>query len=412
MRTRGRCCGVNAPWEAWYVGAVIGVVLLALARAWTRPDVAMLGGLAAVMTAGLVTDRLPGPEQAVNGFGSEALVTVGLLFVVAAAITRTVRRRVALPLLGRPTTAAGAQLRLILPVAGLSAFLNNTPVVAMCLDEVRAFSRRVGVAPSKLFLPLSYASILGGVCTLVGTSTNLIVNGLRREEGLPSLGMFGFAWVGVPCLVVGVVYLLTVGRWLLPDREDPLAGGDPRSWTAEVRVPAGSPHAGRSIEAAGLRSLPGLFLARIERDGVALPAVSPDEVLRGRPAGLRRGPRPRGRAAGGPRAGAGDRRRAPAAAGHAVLIEAVVAPACPFVGRGIREGRFREAYDAAVLAVSRDGQRIEGKPGDVVLRVGDGLLLESRPASSSGSAGSATSSSCPACPTPRRRGTSGRGSRG
>ena len=265
-------------------------------------------------------------------------------------------------------------------MAGLSAFLNNTPVVAMCLDEVRAFARRVGVSPSKLFLPLSYASILGGVCTLVGTSTNLIVNGLRREEGLPSLGMFGFAWVGVPCLLVGVVYMLTVGRWLLPDREDPLAGGDPRSWTAEVRVPEGSPHAGRSIEAAGLRSLPGLFLARIERDGVALPAVSPEEVLRAgdrlvfagdlaRVAELRadRGLEP---VTGGP---------PPAAAGSAVLVEAVVAPGCPFVGRGIREGRFREAYDAAVLAVSRDGQRIEGKPGDVVLRVGDGLLLESRP---------------------------------
>ena len=99
---------MNAPWEAWYVGAVICLVLIALARAWARPDVAMLGGLAAVMTAGLWTQRLPGPEQAVSGFGSEALVTVGLLFVVATAITRTgALRRVALPLLGRPTTAAG-----------------------------------------------------------------------------------------------------------------------------------------------------------------------------------------------------------------------------------------------------------------------------------------------------------------
>ena len=303
---------MNAPWEAWYVGAVIGVVLLALARAWARPDVAMLGGLAAVMTAGLLTDRLPGPDEAVTGFGSEALVTVGLLFVVAAAITRTGAppRRVAAT--RSPDDGGGAQLRLILPVAGLSAFLNNTPVVAMCLDEVRAFARRVGVAPSKLFLPLSYASILGGVCTLVGTSTNLIVDGLRREEGLPSLGMFGFAWVGVPCLLVGVTYLLTVGRWLLPDREDPLGGGDPRSWTAEVRVPAGSPHAGKSIEAAGLRSLPGLFLARIERDGVALPAVEPRrDPPRRRPARLRRRPRSGGRAAGRPRSRAGDRRHAP-----------------------------------------------------------------------------------------------------
>ena len=365
------------------MGGILLAVLCTLARGWCRADVALLGGLAAVMTLGVFSDRLPDPEAAVAGFGSEALVTVGLLFVVAAAITRTgALRRVALPLLGRPATAAGAQLRLALPVAALSAFLNNTPVVAMCLDEVRAFSRRVGVAPSKLFLPLSYASILGGVCTLVGTSTNLIVDGLRREEGLSGLGMFGFAWVGVPCLLVGLAYLLTVGRWLLPAREDPLAGGDARSWTAEVRVPAGSPHAGRSIEAAGMRNLPGLYLARIERDGVALPAVSPAEVLRAgdrlvfagdlaRVAELRadRGLEP---VTDGPPPAA-------APAGQAVLVEAVVAPACPLVGRGIREGRFREVYDAAVLAVSRDGQRIEGKPGDVVLRAGDGLLLESRP---------------------------------
>ena len=403
---------MNAPWEAWAVGSVLVGVLVALARGWSRPDVLMLGGLAAVMTLGFFSDRLPTPDEAVAGFGSEALVTVGLLFVVAAAITRTgALRRVALPLLGRPSTAAGAQARLILPVAGLSAFLNNTPVVAMCLDEVRAFARRVGVKPSKLFLPLSYASILGGVCTLVGTSTNLIVNGLHREDTGASLGMFGFAWVGVPCLVVGVAYLLTVGRWLLPDREDPLAGGDARSWTSEVRVPEGSPHAGQSIEDAGLRSLSGLFLTRVERDGVALPAVGPEEVLRAgdllvfagdlarmtdlradrglepvtdhppeplEAAGPSEATPPRSRPASSPSQPAPPPAAEKAPRRGVVLVEAVVAPACPLVGRGIREGRFREVYDAAVLAVSRDGQRIEGKPGDVVLRVGDGLLLESR----------------------------------
>ncbi|BAM04314.1 SLC13 family permease [Phycisphaera mikurensis] len=372
---------MTSPWEAWAVGGVLVVVLFALARGWSRPDALMLGALAVVMTLAGFSDRLPGPDEAVAGFGSEALVTVALLFVVATAITRTgALRRVALPLLGRPRSEAGAQLRLAMPVAGLSAFLNNTPVVAMCLDEVRAFALRAGVAPSKLFLPLSYFSILGGVCTLVGTSTNLIVDGLHRESGAASLGMFGFAWVGVPCLLVGVAYLLVAGRWLLPDREDPLARGDARTWTAEVRVPEGSPHAGRSIEAAGLRSLPGLYLVRLERGDAVLPAVDPAERLHAgdrlvfagdlaRVAELRadRGLEP---ATDGP---------PPPGRGQAVLVEAIVAPACPLVGRGIREGRFRERYDAAVLAVSRDGARLEGKPGDVVLRAGDGLLLESRP---------------------------------
>ena len=393
---------MNAPWEAWAVGSVLVGVLIALARGWSRPDVLTLGGLAAVLTLGLFSDRLPTPEQAVAGFGSEALVTVGLLFVVAAGVTRTgALRRVALPLLGRPATAAGAQARLILPVAGLSAFLNNTPVVAMCLGEARAFGRRVGVKPSKLLLPLSYASILGGVCTLVGTSTNLIVDGLFREDTGAGLGVFGFAWVGLSCLAVGAADLLTVGRWLLPDREDPLAGGDARSWTAEVRVPPGSPHAGRSVEDAGLRGLPGLFLTRLERGGVALPAVGPGEVLRAgdllvfagdldRVADLRadRGlepvtdtppPEAPSEAPTAERTTSLNPRSSSSGGGGVELVEVVVAPACPLVGRGIREGRFREVYDAAVLAVSRGGQRIEGKPGGVVLRAGDGLLLESRP---------------------------------
>lgn len=371
------------------MAAVLLGVLVALAKGWSRPDVVLLGGLAVAMTLGMVSDRLPGPEAALVGFGSEALVTVALLFVAAAAVTRTgALRRLASPLLGRPQSLGAAQFRLVVPVAALSAFLNNTPVVAMCLNEVRTFARRVGVAPSKLFLPLSYASILGGLCTLVGTSTNLIVDGLRREQGLPSVGMFGFAWVGVPCLLVGMAYLLTVGRWLLPDRDDPLAVGDARSWTAEMRVPAGSPHAGRSIEAAGLRNLPGLFLVRLEREGAVLPAVAPSELLRpedrllfagdlARVAELRadRGLLPVIEEAAGPLDGTPER----SSAAGAELVEAIVAPGCPLVGRGIRAGRFREVYDAAVLAVSRDGQRIEGKPGDVVLRAGDGLLLESRP---------------------------------
>jgi di/tricarboxylate transporter len=233
-------------------------------------------------------------------------------------------------------------------------------------------------------IPLSYASIAGGTCTLIGTSTNLVVNGLLVDMvGLPGLSMFDLAWIGLPITVSVFLFVLMFSRRLLPDRKEPLLHGeDIREYTAEMVVEEGSPLDGCSIEAAGLRCLPGLYLAEIERDNVILPAVGPQERL-----------------------AANDRLIFVGAIESVVdlhsirglvpatsqvfklegarkdrsFFEAVVSDTCPLVGKSVREGRFRSRYHAVIIALARNGRRMHGKVGDMILRVGDTLLLEARP---------------------------------
>lgn len=367
-------------WEAWLTLGVLGVMLAALVRNIAGPDVVLLGAMVVLMTLGLFSDRLPDPAGMVAGFGNAGAVTVGVLFVVSAGLTQTgAMQMVTAPLLGRPRSARGAQGRVMLPVMGLSAFLNNTPIVAMLVPVVSDWARKIGVSPSKLLIPLSYAAIFGGMCTLIGTSTNLLIYGLMREDGL-EIGLFTVGVIGLPVALAGLAYVLLFGRWLLPERKAVLdSGEDPRRYTVEMVVDPGSGLAGQSIEQAGLRSLPGLFLVELHREDQVLQAVSPETRLH-----------------------AGDRLVFVGVVASVVdlrkvrglspatdqvfkldtthhqrrLIEAVVSPSCPLIGRSIREGRFRTRYNAAVIAVARDGHRIERKVGDIVLRPGDTLLVE------------------------------------
>ncbi len=371
-------------WEAWLTLAVVALAMTGLARNWGSADLLMIGALAIVVLVGEITGSslLPDAAAAVAGLGSAGLVTVAALFPVVAGLVQTQAMAVITePLLGRPRNARSAQLRLMLPEIGLSAFLNNTPVVAMLLPVVEDLCKRSRISPSKLMIPLSYGSILGGICTLIGTSTNLIVAGLlTKHAGVELLGMFDIAWVGVPCALAGVAYVVLAGGRLLPDRQPPISlTGDPREYTVEMIVHRNGPLVDKTITEAGLRHLPGVYIAEIERYGVVLPAVGPEERLR-----------------------AGDRLvfvgivdsvvelqkirgltlatdqifRLDAPRSERLLIEAVVSNRCPLVGKTIREGQFRGVYDAVVIAVARSGERIRARIGDIVLRVGDTLLLE------------------------------------
>ncbi len=368
-------------WEAWFTVSVVVGVLGVLSFSRLPADMVFLGGLTLLLISGVVS-----PGEAFQGLGNQGLITVAVLYVVVAGLQETggihwIVQRV----LGKPRSLGHAQVRVMGPVAILSAFLNNTPVVAMLIPAVSEWSRKFGLAASKLMMPLSYAAILGGTCTLIGTSTNLVVNGLIIDKTSESgLQLFELAWVGVPVAVVGLAFILLTTRWLLPDRRPAISQmGDPREYSVEMLVDRDGPLVGRSVEDAGLRHLEAMFLAEIERDGQIIPAVSPQERLQ-----------------------AGDRLvfvgvvdsvvelqkirgLTPATnqvfklEGHRsqrTLVEAVVSETCPVAGRSIRDGRFRSLYDAVVIAVARNGQRLRQKVGDIVLRPGDTLLLEARPA--------------------------------
>ena len=372
-------------WESWFTLAVLALMVLALARNYAT-DLAMVAVVGVFMTAGLVSDKFPSPNKLVSGLGNEALVTVLVLYVVVAGLSRTgAMSLVTRPLLGRPKNVTAAQLRLMIPCASLSAFLNNTPIVAMFLPVVSDLSKRTGIAPSKLFIPLSYATILGGVCTLIGTSTNMVVYGLAVAEigRRDVFNMFDLAWVGVPCAIVGITFLVVTGRWLLPERKPSIsASADPREYTIEMEVEPSSGLVGQTIEAAGLRGLPGMYLAEIEREGRVLPAVASSETLRANDrlvfVGIvdsvldlqkLRGLRP----------ATNQVFKLDAPRSERCMIEAVVSPQCPLVGQTIRDGKFRAVYNAAVIAVARQGERVRQKIGDIEVRAGDTLLLEAHP---------------------------------
>ena len=297
-------------------------------------------------------------------------------------------RLVAERLLGSPRTAAAAQVRLLTPVALISAVLNNTPVVAMLVPVVTDWCKRTGLSTSKLFLPLSYAAILGGLCTLIGTSTNLVVQAMlvdahASDPNVPVMTMFTLTPIGVPIAVAGLIYVVVAARRLLPARRSFLLQiADARQYTVEMLVEPGSPIDGQTIEGAGLRRLPGTFLSAIERDGETLVAVGPDQILRGNDRLVFVGvvesvvdlQKQRGLVPATGQVG-----KLTASRLNRLHVEAVVSDTSPNVGRSVRAGRFRNRYDAAVIAVCRNGERLSGKIGDIVLRPGDTLLLQAHP---------------------------------
>lgn len=220
--------------DAWVTGAVLIVILIGLVRDWLGPDVLLTAGVTTLVLFGVLE---PGPAFA--GFANEGVLTIAGLFVVARAIEESgALDRLARSLLGMQGSEQGALLRTMLATAGMSTVLNNTPVVAMLAPTLRRWARQHGISPKRLLIPVSYAAILGGVCTLIGTSTNLVVAGMMRDAGMGEFGMFEITAVGLPCAVVGIAFMVLIGRHLLPNVLEPLPSGAGEVETTEQ--PAGS----------------------------------------------------------------------------------------------------------------------------------------------------------------------------
>jgi di/tricarboxylate transporter len=376
-------------WESILTLAIVAAVLYTLARNAVAPDLIFISAATLLTTLSAVSNRFPTPKQTAAMFGNEALLTVGALYIVAAGLTETgALYSVAERLLGRPKSVAAAQIRMMLPVTATSAFLNNTPVVAMLLPTIEDWSGRNRISASKLLIPLSYAAILGGVCTLIGTSTNLVVRGLmdeatKSDPSMPRLEMWTLTPVGIPVALIAIVAIVWISRRGLPDRAPQrLELTDPREYTIEMNVQHSSPIVGLTVEEAGLRNLPGAYLIEIHRGDSTIVAVGPAEKLHGGDRlifvgvveSIRDLQKIRGLV---PAADQVFKLTDPRH--ERCLIEAVVSQSFPLLGRTIREGGFRTRYDAAVIAVQRGGRRIAGKIGDIVLEAGDVLLLEAHP---------------------------------
>lgn len=369
------------------------LLLLVIAVIFTRAplDVAMVGCLLLLVLTGQVA-----PESAFLGFSNTAVLMIGALFVVASGLRQTgAIDRIAPMLIGRPMSVRAVIGRLGTPVTVLSGFMNTTPLVAMFLPVTLDLSRRLKVSPSRVLMPLSFAGILGGQLTLVGTASNIVIDGLYSEQisawaaaGIeidPSWILEGparFLAVGVSGIVaaiLGLLFLVIAGPWILPDRGMDTSNEDTDRYEVRFEVQSGGPIAGKTIEQAGLRHLPDLFLVAVERDDKRLAAIGPGESLQpgdilcfvGSTSGVREL-----RSIAGIEAEDRQASKVNAPTPIRTMVEAVVSPTASFVGRTVRESQFRTIYNAAILAVHRRGTKIEGRIGDITLEAGDVLLLE------------------------------------
>jgi len=364
--------------DIYIVTLILSIVFIALILNLLSPDKIFLAAFSSLIIFGI----LPA-SQALLGFSSASIFTIAFLYVVVGGLRdsggiQLIRRY----LVGSPKSQ-GSAINRILPVTTvLSAFVNNTPVVATFTHVVQGLSKRYSIRLSQVLIPISYASIFGGMCTLIGTSTNLVVDGLVQEQGYVGFGLFELAQVGVPIAIVGLLYLKFIAPLLLPNRESSLEQFENvREYMVEMIIQPNSELVRNSIQDAGLRNLPGLFLAEIEREGQILSAVRPRTILEqgdrlvfaGSPEsvlalrnihGLVLADDPRFKLEGN----RSDRR----------LFEAVLSPSNTMIGKTLKESRFRHRYSAVVLSVSRHGERLTGRLGDLKLQAGDTLLIEAQ----------------------------------
>jgi len=341
------------------------------------------GQTAMLAAAALIATGVLDAEQVFRGFSNQAVITVGAMFVVSAGVYRSG----ALNVVGEALSTLFARHALVglgvltLGVGVLSAFINNTTVVAIMLPLLLSASRELETSPSRYLMPLSYAAMLGGTCTLIVTSTNLIVSSFAEDEGLAPIGMFEMAPVGLAFFAAGVIYLLTLGRRLIPERRSPKALADSfevAGYITDVALESGARAIGERLsEAPLIDDLDGDVLD-LWRDGEPIGGIphrdvvlEEGDVLRVRCAAsdlpeliARSG------AAVAPLAGAGTR-----STSDVPLVEAVIGPRSSLRGQAIGDIPFRERYDAVVIAV-RSRERLEQRRLDeIVLRAGDVVLL-------------------------------------
>ncbi|MFC4637595.1 SLC13 family permease [Deinococcus hohokamensis] len=348
--------------------------LVLFATEWLPVDVTALGLLSALLLLGLLS-----PKEAFAGFGSDTVLTLASLFILTRVLLRAgVIEWVGVALARRSKNANGTLRALLGTVSGVSAFTSNTATTAVFLPVVAGMARRAGIPASRVLMPLAFASILGGTITVIGTSTNLVVSGALPASGERPLGFFELAWVGLPVALVGLVYLFFLAPRLLPARDAQLEESL-RAYLADLTVAAGSPLAGQTLRDSGLGRDHGLTVVAVRRGAETLYAPRPDFQIQEGDTLAVEGPTERilaGKSTLGVVSKSEQKLQAlTGEAGEVRLVEAVVMPGSPLLGRTLREARFRERYGLSVLALHRRDKNYE-RLGQMRVRIGDVLLIQ------------------------------------
>ena len=380
-------------WQGWFTLLLVAALFVGMVKDFASPDVLLLGGVLLLTMARIIT-----PEEAFVGFANETVLIVGALFVVVAALRETgAMDSLGVRIMGRATTQGAAMVRMAMWINTLLVFLTNSAIVAMLLPVITEWCRKHRVSPSKLLIPLSYFAMLRSHTTLLGTTQNLVVAGFiakslqeaNAANGSPALlhalrpvGLLEITPLGLVCCAAGTIYLLLAAPRLLPDRKGVAQSlsESGREYLVDMTVTPACRFIGQTVIAAGLRNLPGLFLIEIARQGEVISPVNPDELLREDDrltfAGVVNSIRDLERIPGLVAAADETYETDPTARRERRLCEAVISPRSPLIGSTIRAADFRALYNAAIVAVHRGGERLRGRIGDIELRTGDTLLLQ------------------------------------
>jgi len=362
-------------WEGWFTIALFIITFAALVKEIRPPDITMLISSGILVIVGILT-----PKDFLLGFSNDIIVTIAMLCIVV----RTMEVNGILEVVGRKILSSSKiffrqVVSYMVPVAAGSAFMNNIPIVLLMTPIIRRWCIKQELTPSKYLIPLSYAAILGGVCTIIGTSTNLIVEGLIRKHSPESaISFFELSKIGIPCAIAGIVYVGVFGRYLLPERPDPTSAvaEDTREFSAEFLVEEECPLANKRIQDVRGKHFREQLLVQIERNNVVIDSPGPDFVIFvgdrlvfvgdiNQIAELH--------AIKGLQSQADPHFKLDVSSSH--FSEVVISTTSLLIGKTLKSINFRTNYGASVLAVYRQGWRVPGNVGDITLQAGDTLML-------------------------------------
>jgi di/tricarboxylate transporter len=356
------------------VALVIPGMIFLLYKEIIKPVLVFVLAIIILLASGVIST-----QEALSGFSNEQIAVIFLLLLVSDLIKRSGALDMYVFRLFRSNLGyRHFLLRMGTVVSGVSAFVNNTPLVALMMPYAYDWARRKRISASKVLMPLSMSAIIGGTLTLIGTSTNLVVSGLAVSSGYEPLGMFAFTPIALPIVILVILYMVIFSNKLLPKRKDALTEfkEHTREYVIETKVPEGSIYAGKTLDDNKLRQLRGLYVVELIRGDRRIAPVSPRDVIQ----------------AGDILIFAGEtdtvidlmnnrRDLVPAdfadypTTGRSDVVEAIVAPTSSLQNKPVNTTNFRQNFDAAIVAVNRDGEKISGKVGDIELRNGDLLLL-------------------------------------
>jgi di/tricarboxylate transporter len=356
-----------------YVLLIVVFLIVSLYKEIINPSLTFF-----IATVALLLGNVINPADILKGLSNEQIIIIFLLVLVTAGI-RLVFGTGLFDKIFNPSLGPKAFLfRMMITVSSMSAFLNNTPIVAFMIPYVKDWAKKTGNPASKFLIPLSFATILGGMITVIGTSTNLVLNGLIKQYNLPLLQFQDFLFLGIIVTICGWIYLFFIGYKLLPSNPNEIDAlmENLREYIVETEIAPGSPLTGKSVKDAGLRNLQDVFLVEIIRDDRIISPVTPDEGLQAGDilffSGNTQSIYKLIREDNGlslPKSDTSDLEE------HFHFVDAVIPANSALIGQRIKDSNFRERFNASIIAIHRNGRRVAGKVGETYLAGGDFLLL-------------------------------------